>query len=179
MHTPTTSTRSQDARAVTSWRLDPEGSLAEFRVPHFWGLVTVTGRFDRLDGRLDTDDHNTPRRIELTIDAASLTTRNRRRDRHLRSADFFDVDHYPEASFRSTAIRPTEDGSLHVSGVLSAAAGHVALELEPTVAQSGDELSIDVRTTVDQRHLGITWSPLGMTRSPVTVHVHAVLRPEQ
>jgi hypothetical protein len=63
--------------------------------------------------------------------------------------------------------------------VLTAAAGHVALELEPTVARNGDELVIDVRTTIDQRRLGITWSPLGMTRSPVTVHVHAVLRPDR
>jgi polyisoprenoid-binding protein YceI len=178
MHT-TTPMRSQDGTVVTSWRLDPEGSLAEFRVPHFWGLVTVKGRFERLDGRLDTDDHSAPQRIELTIDAASVSTRNRQRDRHLRSADFFDVDHHPELSFRSTAIRPTEDGSLHVHGVLTAAAGHVALELEPTVAQSGDELLIDLRTTIDQRQLGITWSPLGMTRAPVTVHIHAVLRPER
>jgi polyisoprenoid-binding protein YceI len=179
MHTTTGPARSQGARAVTSWRLDPEGSTAEFRVPHFWGLMTVKGRFDRLDGRLETDDHNAPQRIELTIDAASLTTRNRRRDRHLRSADFFDVDHYPEVCFRSTAIQPAADDSLSVRGVLTAGAGHVALELEPTVAQSGDELSIDVRTTIDQRQLGITWSPLGMTRAPVTVHVHAVLRPER
>jgi polyisoprenoid-binding protein YceI len=179
MHTTTIPTHRQDARAVTSWRLDPEGSIAEFRVPHFWGLVTVKGRFDRLDGRLDTDDHNAQQRIELTIDAASLTTRNRRRDRHLRSADFFDVDHYPEVRFRSTAIEPAGDDSLTVDGVLTAAAGHVALELEPTVARSGEELTIDVRTTIDQRQLGITWSPLGMTRAPVTVHVHAVLRPER
>ena len=175
---PTTPTRSDDATATSSWRLDLTESIAEFRVPHFWGLLTVKGRFGRLDGRLD-GDHNGPRRIELTIDAASVSTGNRRRDRHLRSADFFDVDHYPELSFRSTAIRPAGNGSLHVAGQLTAAAGRVALELDPTVAQTGDELWVDVRTTIDQRELGITWSPLGMTRAPVTVHIHARLRPER
>ncbi len=175
---PTTPSQTAEPTAATSWRLDPADSIAEFRVRHFWGLLNVKGRFDRLDGRLDGDPAG-PQRIELTIDAASVSTRNRRRDRHLRSADFFNVDHYPEIGFRSTAIQPASDGCLRARGVLTAAAGYVALELEPTVARTGDELVIDVRTTIDQRQLGITWSPLGMTRSPVTVHVHAVLRPER
>jgi polyisoprenoid-binding protein YceI len=166
-----------DGAAVTKrWRLDPAGSSAEFRVPHFWGLLTVKGRFDRLDGRLDAD-HDGPQRIELTIEAASVSTRNRRRDRHLRSADFFDVDRHPELGFRSTAIETAGDGSVRVRGELTAAGHRLALELEPTVERTDDRLQIDARTTIDQRRLGITWSPLGMTRAPVTVHVHAVLRP--
>ena len=175
---PATPTQTADETVVTSWRLDPATATAEFRVPHFWGLLRVKGHFDRLDGRLHTE-HGRPQRIELTIDAASVSTRNRRRDRHLRSADFFNVDHYPEIRFRSTAVRPSGNGSLHVHGQLTAAAGQIALELDPTIARTGDELWVDVRTTIDQRQLGITWSPLGMTRAPVTVHVHALLRPER
>jgi polyisoprenoid-binding protein YceI len=174
MHT--TQTENDDAAVTKRWRLDPADSSAEFRVPHFWGLLTVKGRFDRLDGRLDAD-HDGPRRIELTIEAASVSTRNGRRDRHLRSADFFDVDHHPKLCFRSTAIEAAGNGSLRVHGELTAAGNHVALELEPTVEQTDDRLQIDARTTIDQRQLGITWSPLGMTRAPVAVHVHAVLRP--
>jgi polyisoprenoid-binding protein YceI len=176
MHT--TPTQSADATVATRWRLDPADSIAEFRVPHFWGLLTVKGRFDRFDGRLEAD-HAGPRRIELTIEAASVSTRNRRRDRHLRSADFFDVDRHPKVGFRSTAIRAAGDGSVRVHGELTAAGNRVALEVEPTVEQTDDHLHIDARTTIDQRQLGITWSPLGMTRAPVMVHVHAVLRPER
>jgi polyisoprenoid-binding protein YceI len=176
MHT--TPTQSAEPTVATRWRLDPAVSTAEFRVPHFWGLITVKGHFDHFDGWLDAD-HDVPQRIELTIDAASVSTRNRRRDRHLRSADFFDVDHYPEVCFRSTAIQSDGGGALHVRGQLTAVAGHVALELAPTVEQTGDQLSIDARTTIDQRQLGITWSPLGMTRAPVNVHIHAVLRRER
>ena len=171
-------TPTPSATAATRWRLDPAASIAEFRVPHFWGLVTVKGHFDRLDGRLDADQAGL-RRIELTIDAASVSTRNRRRDRHLRSSDFFDVDRHPQVCFRSTAIRPGSDGSVRVDGELTAAGNRVTLELEPTVKQTDDHLQIDVRATIDQRQLGITWSPLGMTRAPVTVHVHAVLHPER
>jgi polyisoprenoid-binding protein YceI len=169
-------TTQNESDATTRWRLDPTDSSAEFGVPHFWGLLTVKGRFDRLDGRLEAD-HDGPQRIELTIEAASVSTRNRQRDRHLRSADFFDVDRHPKVCFRSTAIRTADNGSLRVAGELTAAGNGIALELEPTVEETVDRLQIDVRTTIDQRQLGITWSPLGMTRSPVTVHVHAVLRP--
>jgi polyisoprenoid-binding protein YceI len=174
----TTTNHGEGAAVATRWRLDPADSSAEFRVPHFWGLLTVKGRFKHLDGRLDAD-HDGPRRVELTIDASSVSTRNRRRDQHLRSADFFDVDRHPQVRFRSTAIRAGTDGSVRVDGELTAAGGRVTLSLEPTVDQTDDRLLIDARTTIDQRQLGITWSPLGMTRAPVTVHVHAVLRPER
>ena len=76
----------QDSRqlAGTRWRLDPSGSSAEFRVPNFWGLTSDKGRFQRLDGWLELDDDHRWR-MELTLDAASLDTGNRRRDRHLRA----------------------------------------------------------------------------------------------
>ncbi len=49
--------QTQDMFADTRWRLDPSASNAEFRVPHFWGLVTVKGHFERLDGWLDVDEN--------------------------------------------------------------------------------------------------------------------------
>ena len=67
---------------------------------------------------------------------------------------------------------------LRVEGELEAAGERLALTLEPTIHQTSDRLEVDVTTTVDQRQLGMTWSPLGMTRSPVTVTVHASLRPQ-
>jgi hypothetical protein len=50
------------------------------------------------------------------------------------------------------------------------------MSLEPTIHQTSDRLEVDATTTVEQRQLGMTWSPLGMTRSPVTLTVHASLR---
>jgi polyisoprenoid-binding protein YceI len=161
---------------ATRWRLDPAASSAEFRVPHFWGLVNVKGRFDRLDGWLEIDPDG-DRRLELTIDAASVDTGNRRRDKHLRSADFFDAQQHPNVRFRSTAVSDPGDGRLRIEGELSAAGNQVTLELEPAVRQAEDELQIDVSMTLDQRRLGMTWSPLGMTRTPSTLTVHARLRP--
>jgi polyisoprenoid-binding protein YceI len=160
------------------WRLDPAESSAEFRVPNFWGLVTVKGHFDRLRGWLEIDDDGR-RRLELTVEADSLNTGNAKRDEHLRSADFFDAQRHPEVRFVSTAVSDQVGGRLQVHGELLAAGNRVVLELEPTMHQTSDELQIDASTTIDQRELGMTWSPLGMTRTPATLIVHAHLRPER
>lgn len=170
--------RADGSSAATRWRLDPAGSKAEFRVPNFWGLITVKGHFDRLDGSL-TVDTNGQHRMELTIDAASLDTGNWIRDKHLRSADFFDAEHNAEVTFHSTSVSDPGGGPLRVGGELQAAGNRVALNLEPTLRQSDDQLQIEVSTVVDQRQLGMTWSPLGMTRSLATLHVHALLRRER
>ena len=79
-----------DHDGARRWRLDPDLSTAEFRVPNFWGLMKVRGRFDRLSGWLEIGEQG-QRRIELTIDATSLNTGNDKRDEHLRSDDFFDT----------------------------------------------------------------------------------------
>jgi polyisoprenoid-binding protein YceI len=159
---------------ATRWRLDSSASTARFRVPHFWRLVTVKGHFTQLDGYLELTDGE--RQMMLTIDAASLCTGISKRDQHLRSGDFFNTDTYPEVCFRSSGVSEIAENRLRIDGELHAAGKHVPLTLEPTIKQTGDTLEIDVTTTVDQRQLGMTWSPLGMTRSPVTLSVHASLR---
>jgi len=175
MTTHPTSDHTQDQLANKRWRLDPSASTAEFRVPHFWGLLTVKGHFERFDGQLEVDEHQ-QRQITLTIDAASLNTGIRRRDTHLRSADFFDTQNHPEMRFRSTSVTDAGEHRLDVEGELEVAGERVPLALTPAIEQSDQRLDIDVTTTVDQRRLGMTWSPLGMTRTPVTLTVHARLR---
>src|SRR4051794_665837 len=111
--------------AGTRWRLDPSASTAEFRVPMLWGLSSVAGRFQRFDGRLAIDDEDRWS-LELTVDAASIDTGNPRRDRHLRSAAFFDVEQHPEVRFRSHGV---DRGTGRVHGELEAAGRRVALEV--------------------------------------------------
>ncbi|MGZ4179463.1 MAG: YceI family protein [Solirubrobacteraceae bacterium] len=162
--------------ASTRWRLDPTASTAQFRVPHFWGLVTVKGHFANVDGWLELD-HDGTGQLELTIDTTSLTTGNSSRDRHLRSADFFDADQHPQVRFRSTHVGKPTDSELSVAGELRVAGNEVTLTLQPTIRQTGERLRVDATTTVDQRQLGMTWRPLGMTKTPTTLTVHAELIP--
>jgi polyisoprenoid-binding protein YceI len=98
------------------WRLDPQRSSVEFRARHIWGLLTVKGRFADYEGGLDLSADPA---IELTIDAGSVQTGNRKRDEHLRSADFFDAAQFPELRFESTSIEALDDEEFRITGQLT------------------------------------------------------------
>ena len=126
MSTVTTELSELPTVTKTRWRIDPARSSIEFRTPTLWGLARVKGRFDRYEGTLDLDQDPA---IELTIDAGSLDTKNKLRDKHLRSEDFFDVEHSPEVRFVSDGA--TIDGQrLKVRGHLYAGGSSMPLELE-------------------------------------------------
>jgi polyisoprenoid-binding protein YceI len=161
--------------AGTRWRLDPSGSRAEFRAPSLWGLVSVKGRFERLDGSLAVDGDRRWR-MELTLDAASLDTGNGRRDRHLQSAAFFDVEQHPDIRFRSSGVIDHGDGRLLVEGELEVAGGRAPRQVEVTLEQADGGLELDAAATVDRRQLGMTWSPLGVIGTSIALRVHARLR---
>ena len=163
----------QAVTARTRWIVDSEASTVEFAVKTFWGLTTVRGRFHRFGGSYEVAPDGT--RIELTIDAASLDTGNRKRDDHLRSSDFFAVAEHPQVRFTSTRVDPVGDGTLRVEGVLAAAGMVVPLELDATVQHVGRDLYVEATTTIDQQQLGMDSSLLGMMRRPATLHVRARL----
>ena len=164
---------SQDTVGVDQgrWRLDPTRSSVEFHVRNFYGLMTVKGRFASYDGTLELGAQPA---AQLTIDAASLDTRNRKRDKHLRSPDFFDVERHPHVRF--TADSATGHGeALVLRGEFEAAGEQIPLELVAAVQVVDDELEVEAVTYVDQRRLGMTWSPLGLVRAPTKLTVRARL----
>jgi polyisoprenoid-binding protein YceI len=164
MSTTTQTTTTDPAAPVTAgaWRLDPARSSVAFHVPHFYGLMTVKGEFADHEGTLDLGA--TPA-VELTIQATSLDTKLAKRDKHLRSKDFFDVERHPQVRFISD--RAAFDGdTLRVHGQLHAAGRQIPLQLDATVSELDGELEIDAVTEADHRELGMTWSPLGILRAP-------------
>jgi polyisoprenoid-binding protein YceI len=96
------STLIETQTTVEWWTADPSRTTVEFEVEHLCGLHTVRGRFRRFDGSYVVGPAG--QEIELTIDAASVDTGIAARDRHLRSADFFDVAEHPLVRFTSTRI---------------------------------------------------------------------------
>jgi polyisoprenoid-binding protein YceI len=92
--------------ATGTWRLDPSRSSVEFHVRHFYGLMTVKGRFARYDATLNLGAQPA---VQMTIDADSLDTKMSKRDAHLRSADFFDVEHHPQVRFVSDSATSSGD----------------------------------------------------------------------
>ncbi|WP_051325104.1 YceI family protein [Candidatus Solirubrobacter pratensis] len=147
-----------------AWQLDPARSSVEFHVRHFYGLVTVKGAFADYDGTLQLGA--TPA-VELTLQAASLDTKMVKRDEHLRSGDFFDVEHHPQVRFVSERAELDGD-TLRVQGRLHAAGRQIPLELDATVRELDDELEIEAVAEADHRELGMTWSPLGILRAPAS-----------
>jgi polyisoprenoid-binding protein YceI len=169
----TATTIEQRTAGPARWTVDPENSSVEFAVKTFWGVSTVRGRFDRFDGSYVIGPEGTT--IELTVDADSLDTANKTRDKHLRSADFFHVAEQPRVRFVSTRVHDAGDGMLHVVGHLEAAGRVVPLEFPATVRPVGDGFEVEATTTIDQSQLGMSSGQLGMIRRPATLHVRARL----
>jgi polyisoprenoid-binding protein YceI len=172
----TTSSRRSGQTLPRSWQLDLRRSSIEFRVGLLWGLVTVKGRFESYGGQLNLSANPA---IVLSIDVASVQTGNRRRDRHLRSADFFDVENHPQIRFCSDAVDLHGD-SLKVSGQLSARGRSIPLELNASVRWLDGELELEAATTAPHRELGITWSPVGIVapRSKLLIKAYLIPTPD-
>jgi polyisoprenoid-binding protein YceI len=171
----TTNTNHRVDQAIGgTWQLDPRRSSVEFRAGHFWGLAKVTGRFDDYHGRLDLGASPA---IELTVEAVSLETGNRKRDEHLRSKDFFDAAAHPRVQFLSDSVDVQGD-ALQVRGRLSARGQSIPVELDAQVRAVDGELEIEAATVAPHRDLGMTWSPLGMIRPHSELIVRAHLVPD-
>jgi polyisoprenoid-binding protein YceI len=91
-----------------TYTFDATHSNVEFAVKHMM-ISTVKGRFSDVKGTIEIPENGEPK-VDVTIAAASIDTRTEARDNHLRSADFFDVEKYPELRFVSTKAQRTDDG---------------------------------------------------------------------
>ena len=163
------STLTEAQKTVEWWMADPTRTTVEFEVEHFWGLHTVRGRFRRFDGVYVVGTAGPE--IELTIDAASIDTGISACDRHLRSADFFDVDEHPQVRFTSTRVDGLGNGRVHVSGELEAAGARVPVAFDATLRVIDGELELEATTTVDQRRIGMSQGPLRNVRPTAKLHV--------
>jgi len=87
-----------------SWQLDPGHTYIGFTGRHLM-VATVRGEFEQFSGTVEFDEQDLTRsKVDIQIEAASVTTRNTQRDEHFRSADFFDVEHFPYIIFKSKRV---------------------------------------------------------------------------
>lgn len=158
------------------WTLDPDNSRAEFAVKNFWGLATVRGHFNDIAGELSVDPSGAVQG-ELRIDAASVDTRNKRRDTHLRSADFFAADQHPQVVFTPSAVRRVDGSGLEMEGRLAIAGHEEPLTLRVDSGHDAPVLTLRATTVVDRRKFGMNWGPLAMIRNDANLTVDARLKP--
>jgi polyisoprenoid-binding protein YceI len=161
----TMSTLAVPQSATTTWNLDPVHSVAEFKVKHMM-ISNVKGQFATVTGvlTLDEADH-TKSRVEASIEAASINTRDAQRDTHLKSEDFFHAEKFPTLSFKSTRIARTGNGELAVAGDLTirGVTRSVVFTVEGPTPPAKDpwgntRLGLSATTKVNRKDFGLTWN---------------------
>ncbi|MDV9178682.1 YceI family protein [Streptomyces sp. W16] len=150
------------------WQLDQAASTVGISHKTMWGLVNVKGTFGTVTGQGEVRPDGSAIGT-LTLAAASLDTKNAKRDKHLRSADLFDVEKFPEITFAVRSAELTGD-TAHVVGQLTV---HGISRPQTFTARlkdaSGEALTLDAEFTVDRDQFGLGWNQLGMLRGLTAV----------
>jgi polyisoprenoid-binding protein YceI len=151
--------------AVTTWKLDPAHSHAEFKVKHMM-ISNVKGSFSGLSGTLTENTIDaTLSSIEASVDINTISTGDGQRDAHLKSADFFDAEKYPTMRFKSTQVKPNGDGGYNVTGDLEI---HGAIRQQTFVVDGpsapgkdpwgNTRIGLSATTKINRKDYGLNWN---------------------
>jgi polyisoprenoid-binding protein YceI len=148
----------------TTWKIDAAHSHVEFAVRHLM-ITTVRGRFAGVQGTVTTDEADPTRSaVDVTIDAATIDTREPQRDAHLKSADFFDVETHPAITFTSTGVSDVKGdtfklaGNLTMHGVTREVTLNVTSEGRGKDPWGGERAGYSATTKVNRSDFGLTWN---------------------
>ncbi len=149
---------------ATTWNIDLSHSAIHFSVRHM--VVSKTrGRFGKFAGLLSFDPKNpTAASVQVSIEPATLDTADAQRDTHLRSADFFDVEKFPQASFKSTRIQELGGekfkvtGDLTLHGVTRPVVLDASFEGLGKDPWGGERAGFSATTTIDRKDFGLEWN---------------------
>ena len=151
--------------STTTWNLDPVHSVAEFKVKHMM-ISNVKGQFTVAKGSLILDEADPANsRIEASLDAASINTRDAQRDAHLKSPDFFDVEKFPELSFKSTHVTRVKIGEHAVEGDLTihGVTRKVVFTIDGPSAPGKDpwgnaRIGLSATAKINRKDFGLNWN---------------------
>ncbi len=160
---------SQGTKPV-QWQIDPAHSAAHFSVRHLM-ISNVRGEFTKLGGSALINPADPAKSsVEITIDAASLNTREPQRDEHLRSADFFDVANHPTLTFRSKRIEALGAENFKLTGDLTirGVTKEVTFDVEGPTAPMKDpwgnvRAGVSASAKINRKDFGVAWNALTET----------------
>jgi polyisoprenoid-binding protein YceI len=151
------------AFAAETYVVDKSHSDAIFTIRHL--MSRVTGRFDDIAGTINIDrakpESST---VEFTIQATSIDTNDEGRDKHLRSADFFDVEKNPVISFKSTKMKATGKDTYDVTGQFTMRGVTKEITLPVTVlgemkdGRGTPKIGFETTTTLNRKDYGVNWN---------------------
>jgi len=163
----------RDGKAAGSWVLDRSRSEIRLKSKSFWGLAPVSGVFHQVSGQ-GTVSPSGDVTGTITVVAQSIDTKHKGRDKHLRSADFFDVDSYPAITFTVDEVSAAGSG-LTVAGQLTVRGRTQPVSFDVSVSGfDGKEAQLDTELHVNRSDFGLTWNRLGAASMNNTITVHAV-----
>ena len=149
-----------------AWQIDSTHSQVTFSVKHMM-VSTVKGTFNVFSGEVEIDEqHPENSWVAAEVDAASIHTRDARRDGHLRSPDFFDVEQHPKITFKSTKVEALGDSEYRVLGDLTMHG--VTKEITLNVEYSGQvrdgygmqRAGLDAKATINRKDFGLNWNSI-------------------
>jgi polyisoprenoid-binding protein YceI len=162
----------RDGSLAGSWTLDPARSEVVLHTRHTWGLLPLRGVFGQVSGHGTVTKDGDASGV-MTVAAESVDTKNPRRDKHLRSADFFDVANHPEFTFAAESVTPA-DGGVRVAGTLTVRGRANPAAFDARVSSADGELALDGELKVNRADYGLTWNFIGIAAMDNTIAVHAV-----
>jgi len=149
---------------AASWKVDPSHTTVGFSIGHLF--TTVQGRFDRFEGAIEFDP-NEPESavVRATVEAASINTNQAKRDKHLRSSDFFDVEKYPSLYFESSGgvtgmegNRGKLAGELTIHGVTKPVVFDVVYRGQGKDPWGNVRAGFAATSTINRRDYGLNWN---------------------
>lgn len=151
--------------ASTTWNIDPAHSAAEFKVKHMM-ISNVKGTFSGLKGTLTLNEADPPQSsVEASVDLSTVNTGDAQRDGHLKSADFFDVEKFPQMTFKSTAVKVTGPGEHSVTGELTlhGVTKAVTFAVDGPSAPGKDpwgntKVGLSATTKINRKDFGLGWN---------------------
>ena len=151
------------ASASDAFNIDSSHSEASFKIRHW--MSKVSGKFANMSGIVNIDRANpTASTVELTIKATSVDTGVENRDKHLRSADFFDVEKFPDITFKSTKIAPSGKKDVYaVTGdfTMHGVTKQITVPVEVLGWQNGpqaERVGFGFSTTLNRKDYGVVWN---------------------
>jgi polyisoprenoid-binding protein YceI len=162
----------KDGTLAGSWILDPARSQVLLEARHTWGLLPLHGVFHQVTGNGMVTEAGQVSGT-LTVAAGSIDTKNKMRDKDLRSAKIFDTANHPDISYTLDGIEPAGDG-VRVTGSLTVRGRTRPLSFDATVSAAAGEVQLDAEVPVNRADFGLTYSPLRMAPMNNTIVIHAV-----
>lgn len=149
---------------MTTWNIDPSHSGVHFTVRHMV-VSKVRGAFTRWQGTIQFDEKDPAAgKVSVLIEAPSIDTREEKRDAHLRSPDFFDVEKYPTLGFESTKVEKLDGERLRITGDLTIRGITKQVALDAEYLGGGkdpwgnERIGFEARTTISRKDFGLSWN---------------------